>query len=564
MQMQEIFYLVFFFVVLFSLAYPLGLLLARVFEGDIPKRVSFLKPFENAIYLASGINPEEKQTALTYFIHLFIFNLLGFLFVLLILMFQHLLPLNPQNIPGLDFYLSFNTAISFMTNTNWQAYSGEVNMSYFSQMVGLTVQNFLSAATGASLIVVILRGLNQKLETNMGNFWVDMTRMTLYVLLPLSIILTLILISQGVVQNLSAYIEATTIEGAKQMIPMGPAASQIAIKQLGTNGGGFFGVNSAHPFENPTPLSNFLQCLAILLIPVAQVFAFGKMLKKEKQGLAILLSMSVIFFTLLIGSLYSEYNFLPDYSGGVVPMEGKELRIGTNESVLWSVSTTAASNGSVNSMHSSLSPLSGLMAIFSMMTGEVIFGGVGAGFYGMFLYIILTVFIAGLMVGRSPEYLGKKIEAKEVKLAMIGILVPSICILVGAGLGAVSEWALASTTHKGPHGLSEILYALASACGNNGSAFAGFGANTPVINTILGICMFIGRFAVIYPVIMIAGSLSSKKTVPMTAGTFPTDSYLFSILLVGVVLIVGALTFFPALTLGPIAEHFAMLNGMTF
>lgn len=564
MLMQEIFYLVFFIVVLFSLAYPLGLLLARVFEGDIPRRVSFLKPFENAIYLASGINPEEKQTAWMYFLNLFIFNLLGFLFVLLILMFQDLLPLNPQNISGLDFYLSFNTAISFMTNTNWQAYSGEVHMSYFSQMVGLTVQNFLSAATGASLIVVIVRGLNQKLETNIGNFWVDMTRMTLYVLLPLSIILTFILISQGVVQSLSAYIEATTLEGVKQVIPMGPAASQVAIKQLGTNGGGFFGVNSAHPFENPTPLSNFLQCLAILLIPVAQVFAFGKMLKKEKQGLAILLSMSVIFFTLLIGSLYSEYNFLPDYSGGVVPMEGKELRIGTNESVLWSVATTAASNGSVNSMHSSLSPLSGLMAIFSMMTGEVIFGGVGAGFYGMFLYVILTVFIAGLMVGRSPEYLGKKIEAKEVKLAMIGVLVPSICILVGAGLGAVSEWALASTTHKGPHGLSEILYAFASASGNNGSAFAGFGANTPVINTILGLCMFIGRFAVIYPVIMIAGSLSSKKTVPMTAGTFPTDSYLFSILLVGVVLIVGALTFFPALTLGPIAEHFAMLNGMTF
>lgn len=564
MLMQEIFYLVFFIVVLFSLAYPLGLLLARVFEGDIPRRVSFLKPFENAIYLASGINPEEKQTAWMYFLNLFIFNLLGFLFVLLILMFQDLLPLNPQNISGLDFYLSFNTAISFMTNTNWQAYSGEVHMSYFSQMVGLTVQNFLSAATGASLIVVIVRGLNQKLETNIGNFWVDMTRMTLYVLLPLSIILTFILISQGVVQSLSAYIEATTLEGVKQVIPMGPAASQVAIKQLGTNGGGFFGVNSAHPFENPTPLSNFLQCLAILLIPVAQVFAFGKMLKKEKQGLAILLSMSVIFFTLLVGSLYSEYNFLPDYSGGPVPMEGKELRIGTNESVLWSVATTAASNGSVNSMHSSLSPLSGLMAIFSMMTGEVVFGGVGAGFYGMFLYVILTVFIAGLMVGRSPEYLGKKIEAKEVKLAMIGVLVPSICILVGAGLGAVSDWALTSTTHKGPHGLSEILYAFASASGNNGSAFAGFGANTPVINTILGLCMFIGRFAVIYPVIMIAGSLSSKKTVPMTAGTFPTDSYLFSILLVGVVLIVGALTFFPALTLGPIAEHFAMLNGMTF
>ncbi len=564
MQLQEIFYLIFFFIVLFSLAYPLGMLMGRVFEGDIPKRVGFLKPFEGIIYKIGGIDPSEKQSGWNYFLSLFIFNLLGFVAVLSILMLQHLLPLNPQNIAGMEFPLAFNTAISFMTNTNWQAYSGEVSLSYFSQMTGLTVQNFLSAATGLTLIAVIVRGVGQKLETNLGNFWVDMTRMTLYILLPLSLILTLILISQGVVQNFSHYIEAFTLEGNKQLLPMGPAASQIAIKQLGTNGGGFFGVNSAHPFENPTPLTNFLQCLAILIIPVGQVFAFGRMIKKEKQAVAVLVSMSLLLFSLLIVSLYSEYNFLPDFAHHAIPMEGKELRIGTNESVLWSVVTTAASNGSVNAMHSSLSPLSGMVALFSMMTGEVVFGGVGAGFYGIFLYILLTVFIAGLMVGRSPEYLGKKIEAKEVKLAIIGILLPSACILIGAGLGAVSEWALSSVTHQGPHGLSEILYAFTSASGNNGSAFAGFNANTPVLNIVLGLCMFIGRFAVIYPVIMIASSLSAKKSTPMTAGTFPTDSYLFSILLVGVILIVGALTFFPALTLGPIAEHFAMLKGMTF
>lgn len=564
MQVQEVFYLVFFFIVLFSLAYPLGLFMARVFEGDIPRRVRFLGPLENFIYKISGINKDEKLGARAYFVHLFVFNLLGFFTLLLILMLQQYLPFNPQAMPGLSFPLAFNTAISFMTNTNWQAYSGEVSLSYFSQMVGLTVQNFLSAATGLTLIVVIVRGLNQKLEKSLGNFWVDMTRMILYILFPLSLILTFILMGQGVIQNLNHYTEYTTFEGLKQILPMGPAASQVAIKQLGTNGGGFFGVNSAHPFENPTPLTNFLQCLAILLIPVAQVFAFGRMIKKEKQAIAILFSMSLLFFGLLFISLYSEFSFTPNFANGVVPLEGKELRIGTNESVLWSVATTSASNGSVNAMHSSLSPLSGLIAMFTMMTGEVIFGGVGAGFYGIFLYILLTVFMAGLMVGRSPEYLGKKIEAKEVKWAMLGVLIPSACILIGAGLGVVSDWALSATTHKGPHGLSEILYAFTSASGNNGSAFAGFGANTNILNMILGICMFIGRFAVIYPVIMIAGSLSSKKITPMTSGTFPTDSYLFSILLVGMILIIGALTFFPALTLGPIAEHLTMIQGMTF
>lgn len=563
MLIEEFFYLIFFLIVLFSLAYPLGLFMGRVFEGDIPRRVMWLRPLEVITYKFSGIDPESKQNAFSYFLHLFIFNLVGFAVLILILMFQHILPLNPQGLAGLDFPLAFNTAISFMTNTNWQAYSGEVSLSYFSQMFGLTVQNFLSAATGMAVLIAIVRSLRQKLEPTIGNFWVDMTRMTVYVLLPISFILALILIGQGVIQNLNSYVEAHTLEGIKQILPMGPAASQVAIKQLGTNGGGFFGVNSSHPFENPTPFSNFLQLLSILLIPVSQVFTFGKMIKEEKQGLSILATMSTLFIGLLILSLWSEFSFKPEYMNAL-SLEGKELRFGHNESIIWSVATTAASNGSVNAMHSSLSPLSGLVAIFNMMTGEVIFGGVGSGFYGMFLYIIITVFIAGLMVGRTPEYLGKKIEAREVKLAMIGVIVPSSLILVGAGLGIVSDWGLGSLSHKGPHGLSEILYAFTSAAGNNGSAFAGFNANTPVMNVILGLCMFIGRFAVIYPVLMICGSLSNKKITPTTAGTFPTDSYLFSILLMGVIIIVGALTFFPALTLGPIAEHFLMMKGMTF
>lgn len=563
MHTEELFSLAFYVLVLFSLAYPLGVFMARVYEGDYPKRIGWLSPLEKFIYKFSGINPAAKHTGLEYFLNLFAFNMVGFVVLLLMLMFQHLLPLNPQNMTGLDFPLAFNTAISFMTNTNWQAYSGEVSLSYFSQMFGLGVQNFLSAATGGAILMAIVKGLRNRLEPQIGNFWVDMTRLTVYVLLPLSFVLAVILVGQGVVQNFGAYIKATGLEGIDQIIPMGPAASQIAIKQLGTNGGGFFGVNSAHPFENPTPLSNFLQVLSILLIPVAQVFAFGKLLREEKQGLSILACMSFLFAGLLVFSLWSEFSFLPQY-GTQIPMEGKELRIGTGESVLWSVATTAASNGSVNAMHSSLSPLSGMVTLFNMMTGEVIFGGMGAGIYGMFLYVILTVFIAGLMVGRSPEYLGKKIEAKEVKLAMVGVIAPSALILIGAGFGAVSDWALSSLAHKGPHGLSEILYAFASASGNNGSAFAGFNANTPVMNMILGFCMFIGRFAVIYPVLMICGSLANKKTVPVTSGTFPTDSYLFSILLTGVVLIIGALTFFPALTLGPIAEHFLQLNGVTF
>lgn len=564
MSIEEIFYVIFFLIVLFSLGYPLGIFMARVLEGELPKRVSWIRPLESFIYKFSGINPEEKYSAFHYFLNLFIFNLIGFIILFFILIGQGHLPMNPQGFQGMEPLLAFNTAMSFMTNTNWQAYSGETSLSYFSQMFGLTVQNFLSAATGGAVIMAIVRGVSLKLQNQIGNFWVDMTRLTIYVLLPISLILAVILVGQGVIQNFDAYAKTTGLEGVEQILPMGPVASQVAIKQLGTNGGGFFGVNSAHPFENPTPFSNFLQLLAILLLPVAQVFAYGKLIKEEKQGFSILATMSVLFLGLLVFSLWSEQQFLPEFSQGQIPLEGKEMRFGTTESVVWSVATTAASNGSVNAMHSSLSPLSGLVPMFNMMTGEVIFGGIGAGLYGMFLYVILTVFIAGLMVGRSPEYLGKKIEAKEVKLAMIGVIVPSALILIGTGLGIISQWGLTSLLSKGPHGLSELLYAFTSASANNGSAFAGLNANTPVMNFLLGICMFIGRFAVIFPVIMICGSLAAKKTTPVTAGTFPTDSYLFSIMLLGVILIVGALTFFPSLSLGPIAEHFLMIKGQTF
>lgn len=563
MHIEDIFYVIFFLVVLFSMAYPLGLFMARVLEGDIPKRVKVLLPIEKLIHSISGIKTDEQQNGLTYFLHLFVFNILGFVLLLIVLLTQNWHPLNPEGMKNLDFALAFNTAISFVTNTNWQAYSGEASLSYFSQMFGLTVQNFLSAATGITVFVVIVRSLRQRQANNLGNFWVDMVRINLYILLPLSLILSLVLISQGVIQNFLPYIKATTLEGIDQIIAMGPVASQVAIKQLGTNGGGFFGANSAHPFENPTPFSNFLETLTILLIPVALVFAYGRMIKQEKQGLSILAAMTILFLALLGISMLSEFNFVPAYAGGI-PWEGKELRFGQIGSVLFSVATTAASCGAVNVMHSSLSPLSGFVALFNMMTGEVIYGGVGAGFYGMFLYVILTVFIAGLMVGRSPEYLGKKIEAKEVRFAMIGVIAPSALILIFSGLGVVSEWALSSMSQKGPHGLTEILYAFTSASANNGSAFAGFNANTPVLNYAVGLCMFIGRFAVIYPVIMICQSLSGKNIAPASSGTFPTDSYLFTTLLIGVILIVGALTFFPALTLGPITEHFLMLKDMTF
>ncbi len=450
-----------------------------------------------------------------------------------------------------------------MTNTNWQGYSGESSLSYFTQMLGLNVQNFVSAGTGIAVAIALCRGLVLKQEKNIGNFWQDLYRSTVYILLPISFVLAILLVSQGVVQNLSSYVEAMGLDGVAQVIPQGPAASQVAIKQLGTNGGGFFGVNSAHPLENPTPLSNWLQLIAILLIPVSMVFTFGEYVKDKKQAWALFSAMFSLLFVGLCLSLLAENHTV---TSGILEnsMEGKEVRIGTTNSVLWSVFTSAASNGSVNAMHSSLTPLAGGVAMFNIMLGEIIFGGVGAGLYGMLLFVLLTVFLSGLMVGRTPEYLGKKIEGREIKMVILGVLIPSAAILIGAGISSVLPTALSSVSHKGPHGLSEILYAFASAGGNNGSAFAGLSANTVYYNLALGLVMLIGRFGVILPVLAIAGSLAEKKQTPQGAGTLGTDTSLFVCLLVGVILIVGGLTFLPALALGPIIEHFLLIHGFTF
>jgi len=561
MPRNDVLTLIVYFIALLALAYPLGQMMSQVLQGTIPKYLKWLSPLEGVCYKLSGVNPSTEQKAKSYLKDLLLFNLFGFIVLFSLLLTQGVLPLNPENYAGLSWHLAFNTAASFVTNTNWQAYSGEATLSNLSQMVGLTTQNFVSSATGLAIVGVLARGLSRKIDGKVGNFSADVVRGTVYILLPLSILWAILLMGQGVVQSLSNFPVATTIEGAKQVIPLGPAASQIAIKQLGTNGGGFFGVNSAHPFENPTPFSNFLQILAILLIPVAQVFAFGKMLRRPKDGVAILLGMFLLFIPLLGFALWSEHHGIP---GLGATMEGKEVRFGVTESVLWGSATTAASNGSVNAMHSSFTPLTGLVCIFQMLTGEVILGGAGAGLYGMALYIIITLFLAGLMVGRSPEWMGKKIEAYEVKLALIALLIPCAIILIGVCIGVVMPWGIGALAHKGPHGLSELLYGFASTVGNNGSAFGGLGAGSAPLNTIFGFCMLIGRFVVIIPIVLIAGSLGAKKATPPSSGTFPTDGALFVVLLVGIVLIFGALTFFPVLALGPIAEHFLMLAGQTF
>jgi K+-transporting ATPase ATPase A chain len=491
------------------------------------------------------------------------FNGLGFLIVFVLQVTQRWLPLNPQHLPNVPWALSFNTAVSFMTNTNWQSYAGETTLSYLTQMVGLTVQNFLSAATGIAVFFALTRGILRKTTGVIGNFWVDMTRSIVYVLLPLSVILGVALLGEGVVQTLSPAVTATTFEGQLQTIPLGPAASQVAIKQLGTNGGGYFNANSAYPLENPTPVSNFLEMLAILLIPAGLTFTYGKMVSNRKHGWIIFAVMFILWFGGLALSLYGECSSNPSV-GLNTNLEGKETRFGIVNSILWSVSTTAASNGSVNAMHSSLSPIAGGVAMFNIMLGEIIFGGVGAGMYGILLHVLLTVFLAGLMVGRTPEYLGKKIEAREIQMTILGILIPNAVILLGAGVACVLPIALSSLANRGPHGLSEILYAFSSAAGNNGSAFAGLDANTDFYNIVLGISMFIGRFAVILPCLAIAGSLASKRVSPPSTGTFATDNSTFAVLLIGVITIVGALTFLPALGLGPIVENFLMAAGRVF
>ena len=561
--MNEAIQLILFLVALVALAPMLGKFMAKVFMGES----HFMKPvfgwLEKLVYRVSGIKSEEETNWKTYMFGVLLFNLFGMVLLFLIQVLQAYLPLNTEKLPNVSWHLAFNTAVSFVTNTNWQSYSGENTLSYLVQMVGLTVQNFVSAATGIAVVLALIRGLTRKTTDNLGNFWADMTRSVVYLLLPLSIIFTVILVGQGVVQTFSHYANATTLQGTHQVIALGPAASQIAIKQLGTNGGGFFNANSAHPFENPTPFSNFLELLSIIIISAGLVFTYGHYAKSKRQAWAIFITMFILFALGLAISLWAEYshNNVLNISGN---MEGKETRFGVMNSVLWSATTTVTSNGSVNCMHDSLSPLAGLVAMFNLMLGEIVFGGVGSGLYGMIIFIFITVFIAGLMVGRTPEFLGKKVEAFEIKMAIFAVLAPSVVIKLFSAIACSVPAGLAGLNNAGPHGLSEIMYAFSSAAGNNGSAFAGLNANTVFYNLMIGFGMLIGRFGVIVPVMAIAGSMAKKKITPVSSGTFRTDNWLFILLLIGVIIIIGGLTFFPPLALGPIVEHLLMNLGVTF
>jgi K+-transporting ATPase ATPase A chain len=550
---------------------PLGVYMARVYSGERTFADPVLVPVERLFYRLTGVDSQREMRWTTYLLALLAFNLAGFLLLFAIQRLQGGLPLNPADLPAVTPHLAFNTAVSFMTNTNWQSYSGEATMSHLTQMTGLTVQNFVSAATGMAIAVALIRGLARHSARAIGNFWVDLTRSILWVLLPLSIVVALFLVSQGVVQNFKGPVEVTTITGETQVIAQGPAASQVAIKQLGSNGGGFFNVNSAHPLENPTVLSNFVEMLALLALAAGMVYMFGKMVGSTRQGWAIYGAM----FALLVAGIVFATAFeqrgnelLPDVvdqeASSTQPggnMEGKEVRYGIVNSTIWATGTTAASNGSVNSMHDSYTPLGGLVPLNNIAIGEVIFGGVGAGMYGVLVYAILAVFIAGLMVGRTPEYLGKKIEPLEMKLVMLTLLVVPLFILGMTAISSVTDEGLVGRLNPGPHGLSEMLYAFTSGAGNNGSAFAGLTANTTYYNTLLGITMLAGRFLMIVPILAIAGSMVVKTRAPETGGTFPTTGPLFSGLLCGVILIVAALTFFPAYALGPIVEDLLMQAG---
>ncbi len=564
-----------YFVVLTALAVPLGGYMARVYAGEARLAQRFLGRVERLLYRLSGVRPEEEMGWRRYALCLLVFNLVGILAVYAIERLQGLLPLNPAGLGPVAPRVAFNTAVSFGTNTNWQAYSGETTMSHLTQMLALTVQNFLSAATGMAVAVGLARGFARRGTQGIGNFWADLTRGTLYILLPLSLAVALLLVSQGVVQTFEARTTVellqpyTTVDGQRvteQTLALGPAASQVAIKELGTNGGGFFNANSSHPFENPTPLSDFVELLAILLVPAALCFTFGAMVKAPRQGWVLFAAMLLITVPLLVVCLTAEQAGNPMLSALNVDqapsrlqpggnMEGKEARLGVASSALWAAATTAASNGSVNAMHDSLTPLGGLAPMWLMQLGEVAFGGVGSGLYGLLMFALVAVFIAGLMVGRTPELLGKKLDAFEMKMASLAILLPSAAVLVGTAIGCVTPSGLASLANPGPHGFSEILYAFSSAANNNGSAFAGLRASNLFYTTALGLCMLLGRYWVILPVLAIAGSLARKKAVPSSAGTLPTATPLFALLLVATVLLVGALTFIPALALGPVVEH---------
>lgn len=568
----------FYLVVLLALARPLGAYMARVYTGKSFGLDRVLAPVERLIYRLSGVRSNEEMNWKTYALAMLLFNFAGLFVVYALQRLQQWLPLNPQGFASVTPDSSFNTAISFASNTNWQGYGGETTMSYLTQMLGLTVQNFLSAATGMAILAALIRGLARRSAETIGNFWVDLVRTTLYILLPLAPLLALLQVSQGVIQNFDAYhsvpLLQLTVDGngnavTVQLLPMGPAASQIAIKQLGTNGGGFFNVNAAHPFENPTPLSNFFEMLAILLIPASLCYMFGKMVDDTRQGWAVLAAMTIVFVALIALCVGAEQNGNPAFtkmgvdqnasalqSGG--NMEGKEVRFGIANSALWATATTAASNGSVNSMHDSYTPLGGLVPMWLMQLGEVIFGGVGSGLYGMLIFAIIAVFVAGLMVGRTPEYLGKKIEAFEMKMAALVILIPPIAVLGGAALSIICN--AGGSQDPGAHGFSELLYAYSSMGNNNGSAFAGFGANVPFHNTVGGLAMLIARYWLAIPTLAIAGSLARKRIVPAGPGTLPTHNTLFIVMLIGVVIIVGALTFIPALALGPIVEQLLMIS----
>jgi len=561
--------------IVIAITKPLGGYLTRVFNGERTFLTPLLRPIERVFYAISGVDEKEDQHWVVYAVAMLAFTMAGFVVLYAIQRLQAVLPFNPQHLPAVGEHLAFNTSVSFITNTNWQSYVPETTMSYLVEMAGLTVHNFLSAATGIALAVALVRGFARRSAKGVGNFWVDMTRCTLYILLPLSIVVGLFFVWQGMPQNLLPYTAAHTLEGAVQTIGQGPVASQEVIKMMGTNGGGFFNTNSAHPFENPNAITNLVQLVLIFSLGAALTNLFGRMVGDQRQGWAIFAAMGLLFLVGVVIVYAAEAPGNPAFAALHIDqapsllqaggnMEGKDVRFGIANSALFTTVTTDASCGAVNTMHDSLMPLGGLVPMFNIMLGEIIFGGVGSGLYGMLLFAVLAVFIAGLMVGRTPEYLGKKIESKDVKMAMLAILILPMSILGFTALAAVLPAGLAGPENSGPHGFSEILYAFTSATGNNGSAFAGLTANTLFYNTTLGLAMFIGRFLMIVPMLAIAGNLAAKKIVPPSAGTFPTDQGLFVGLLIGVILIVGGLIYFPAVALGPIVEHFAMLSGATY
>jgi K+-transporting ATPase ATPase A chain len=574
MTVNGLFQIALFVAAILALTRPLGRYMTRLFQGEPIFLSPVLAPVERGLYALAGVRREEEQSWVVYGVAMLLFNLAGAVLLYAILRLQDVLPLNPQNLPALAPELALNTAISFVTNTNWQFYSGESTMSYLSQMLGLTVHNFLSAATGIALALALIRGFTRRSASTIGNFWVDMTRCALYLLLPISFLYALFLVFQGVPQTLGAYVEATTLEGVKQTLALGPVASQEAIKMFGTNGGGFFNANSAHPFENPTALSNFVQMVSMFAIGAALTNVFGRMVGNERQGWALFGAMGLLFLAGVaviypveaggnpaFAALGVDQAAGPSQAGG--NMEGKEVRFGIANSALFATITTDASCGAVNAMHDSFLPLAGMVPMINIQLGEIIFGGVGSGLYGMLLFAIIAVFVAGLMVGRTPEYIGKKIESREVKMAILAILVLPLSILGFTALAAILPAGTATLANAGPHGFSEILYAYTSATGNNGSAFAGLGPNL-FWQVTMAVAMFAGRFLFIVPMLAVAGSLAAKKIVPPSSGTFPTDNGLFVGLLVGVIVILGGLTFFPALALGPVVEHLAMLAGTSY